>query len=264
MLVRKEAIKDLYRSILNREADDSGLNHYLRSADSIDNIQNILLNSEEYKNKPKKLNKILAKEYLQEVVKEFDKFNIPFWLDYGTLLGYYRDNDFINHDYDIDLGVEFINFNPTIIKNFIDLRYIVTMRGYPSDSLVIKLRKNNIMFDIICYYKQPNDTITAVTMDFYDTYMSKVDIIFEQFNLIKVDFLGINVGVPDNVKHYLEQHYGNDFITPSLTWNPKNMIPTNEIIDRKKEFADINKWLDLEFKSTRDGHLLRVEVGNVL
>jgi hypothetical protein len=53
-------------------------------------------------------------------------------------------------------------------------------------------------------------------------------------------------------------------MTPSLTWDCKNMIHTNEIIDRKKEFADIDKWLDLEFKLTRDGHLLRVEVDNVL
>jgi uncharacterized protein (DUF1919 family) len=49
LLDRKEAIKELYSSILNREADSSGLNHYLNSNYSIEYIQNILLNSEEYK-----------------------------------------------------------------------------------------------------------------------------------------------------------------------------------------------------------------------
>ena len=29
---------------------------------------------------------------------------IDFWIDYGTLLGYRRDNDFLEHDSDIDTG----------------------------------------------------------------------------------------------------------------------------------------------------------------
>ena len=258
LLDRKKAIKELYLSILNREADSSGLNHYLNSNYSIDVIENILLNSEEYKNKPKKINKNLAKQYLQEVSNEFNKFNIPFWLDYGTLLGYYREKDFIEHDYDIDLGVEFINFNPKIIEKFIELGYKVTARGYPNDSLVIKIRKNNISFDIVCYYKQLNNTIVAVTMDFFDTYMSKVDITFEQFNLVEVNFLGIEVGIPDNVEHYLKQHYGENFMTPSLTWDCKNMISTKEIINRNKEFNDITEWLGPNFNVTRNNNLLKI------
>ena len=27
------------------------------------------------------------------------------WLDFGTLLGYYRENDFISHDLDMDFGI---------------------------------------------------------------------------------------------------------------------------------------------------------------
>ena len=29
---------------------------------------------------------------------------IPFWLEFGTLLGYYREHDFIRHDCDLDFG----------------------------------------------------------------------------------------------------------------------------------------------------------------
>ena len=41
---------------------------------------------------------LLAKQVL-------DDLGVPFWLSHGTLLGAIRDNDFIAHDSDIDLGV---------------------------------------------------------------------------------------------------------------------------------------------------------------
>ena len=31
--------------------------------------------------------------------------NYDIWLDFGTLLGYYRENDFISHDLDMDFGI---------------------------------------------------------------------------------------------------------------------------------------------------------------
>lgn len=45
----------------------------------------------------------------ETVLKDFaqilNEHSIPFWLDYGTLLGYHREHDFIGHDTDIDTGV---------------------------------------------------------------------------------------------------------------------------------------------------------------
>lgn len=34
-----------------------------------------------------------------------DSENVLFWLDYGTLLGAYREHDFIKHDFDLDIGL---------------------------------------------------------------------------------------------------------------------------------------------------------------
>lgn len=49
-LIRKLGINNLYKTILSREADEEGLNHYFNSGLSIEEIKNILYNSEEYKN----------------------------------------------------------------------------------------------------------------------------------------------------------------------------------------------------------------------
>ena len=47
----------------------------------------------------------MAKKNLQEVKAVFDKFDIRYWLDLGTLLGAVRDGKIIPWDDDIDFGV---------------------------------------------------------------------------------------------------------------------------------------------------------------
>lgn len=49
LTIRKNSIKTLYNEVLYRDADSSGLNHYLGSNLSIEQIKDILLNSDECK-----------------------------------------------------------------------------------------------------------------------------------------------------------------------------------------------------------------------
>jgi len=46
----------------------------------------------------------VAIEILRRIKEVFDKYDIEYWLDYGTLLGAVRDGKFISWDTDIDLG----------------------------------------------------------------------------------------------------------------------------------------------------------------
>ena len=45
------------------------------------------------------------KDILTRVSRVFHKLNIPFFLSSGTCLGFYREGKFLDHDYDIDVGV---------------------------------------------------------------------------------------------------------------------------------------------------------------
>ena len=51
---------------------------------------------------------VVVKNYGQEVLKimyeECNKIGIDIWLDFGTLLGWYREKDFISFDMDMDFG----------------------------------------------------------------------------------------------------------------------------------------------------------------
>ncbi|GAI07387.1 unnamed protein product, partial [marine sediment metagenome] len=56
-----------------------------------------------------KMDEKIAIETLQLLKDLLDKHNIEFWLNYGTLLGAYRDKRFIRWDNDIDLSTWDIN-----------------------------------------------------------------------------------------------------------------------------------------------------------
>ena len=43
--------------------------------------------------------------------------NYDVWLDFGTLLGYYRENDFISHDLDMDFGIIINDYDDFLEKN---------------------------------------------------------------------------------------------------------------------------------------------------
>ena len=43
-----------------------------------------------------------------------DEANVKYWVDFGTLLGIYRDGKFIEHDFDIDLGMYAKDYNKDI------------------------------------------------------------------------------------------------------------------------------------------------------
>ena len=54
-------------------------------------------NKQDYKNN--------ATEVLLHAKECFDKAGLFFWIDFGTLLGAYREKDFIKHDMDIDISM---------------------------------------------------------------------------------------------------------------------------------------------------------------
>ena len=62
---------------------------------------------ERHQMRMKKISDTFKKEAL-DVLRLFSNAlnanNVPFWLSSGTLLGYYREHDFIKHDFDLDTG----------------------------------------------------------------------------------------------------------------------------------------------------------------
>ena len=73
-----------------------------------------------------------AEQLLNKLTISLNNSNILFWLDYGTLLGYYRENDFIKHDNDLDIGAR--------VEDAEKIRTVLTSNGF---KLVHKYHSSN-------------------------------------------------------------------------------------------------------------------------
>lgn len=104
-----------------------------------------------------KINKTYAYELLNILHKLFKKKNIFFWLSGGTALGFYRNNDFIDHDDDIDISLfysskdKFVKYVlPKLINNGFIIRHIDIDRTRTKNGVhaFMSLRYKNITLDI--------------------------------------------------------------------------------------------------------------------
>ena len=174
----------------------------------------------------------LLKENFEEILNvvyssELKKYNI--WLDFGTLLGYYRENDFISHDLDMDFGVQVSSFEEfeVIEKYLINNGFNRTKEFYFNKNLVeLSYSYKGLNVDFIIYNKE-NDRVSSDTIFFmtnalgnptrYEVYHYEIPF----SGLKECDFKGMKVKVPDNTQEYLRTLYGEDFETPNTNYNWK-------------------------------------------
>ena len=174
----------------------------------------------------------LLKENFEEilnVVYSSDLKDYNIWLDFGTLLGYYRENDFISHDLDMDFGVQVSSFEEfeVIEKRLINNGFNRTKEFYFNKNLVeLSYSYKGLNVDFIIYNKG-NDRVSSDTIFFmtnalgnptrYEVYHYEIPF----SGLKECDFKGMKVKVPDNTQEYLRTLYGEDFETPNTNYNWK-------------------------------------------
>ena len=174
----------------------------------------------------------LLKENFEEilnVVYSSDLKDYNIWLDFGTLLGYYRENDFISHDLDMDFGVQVSSFEEfeVIEKNLINNGFNRTKEFYFNKNLVeLSYSYKGLNVDFIIY-KKGNDKVSSDTILFMTNALGKptryevyhYEIPFS--DLKECEFKGKKVKVPANIQEYLRTLYGEDFETPNTNYNWK-------------------------------------------
>lgn len=149
--------------------------------------------------------------------RALDRLNIPFFLSSGTCLGYVREGKIIDHDYDIDIGIFREDYNEDIVKEFEKegLVHVHTL-GSLDDGYELKfILPDTIMgkfakMDLFLHYRD-NGKIKWYA---YSPLDEKVTYSVTEFDVKRVNFNGVDVGVPDPTLRYIEEHYGDDWFKP--------------------------------------------------
>ena len=174
----------------------------------------------------------LLRENFQEVLKiiynsELKKYDL--WLDFGTLLGFYREKDFINHDLDMDFGIIINDYNDFLEKEKYLLKngFSRTKEFYYKNRLVeLSYSYKGLNVDFIVYRRKA-DVIESDTIFFMTNALGKPTR-YEVYNyslpfseLEEHNFKAVEIKVPNNAREYLSKLYGEDFEVPNTNYNWK-------------------------------------------
>ena len=181
--------------------------------------------------------------------------NVDYYLDFGTLLGIVRENDFIRHDDDIDLTIVEKDANPrqilkVLLNNGFDFIHAMKVGGRIVEFSVAykKLSADfffyipvnrpscvgicGVYFDPTVKYDNPNQNNYRVWF-FPDDIKTRIS-----------QFKGTSVKIPVDAEKLLEFEYGKGWRLPIKDWSADDLEERYKIMD---DFAvriiDINEVL---------------------
>ena len=159
------------------------------------------------------MNYPVAEENLKLAKRILDVLNVPFWLTCGTLLGVIRDNDFISHDTDIDLGIFIKNWNPGIIKAFEGNGFeLYHQFGTKEKGLEYSFVRRGVKVDLFFFYQDPESGFNWMSVYGGKGMKSMCKYNFPWLaNFIEIEFKHEKFMVPSNYERYLAAQYGEDW-----------------------------------------------------
>jgi hypothetical protein len=182
----------------------------------------------------RKLLKKYGLEALIQADKAFRSVGSFMFLDFGTLLGAYREKNFIAHDFDLDASIlcELMPQNlPELLQkygfkhlkdSYIKETGLITEDVYSYKGLHIDFwiyfKKNN---DLFCYWGRKHETLPPVHADKADGFPCKLSWVTDT-GFSEMDFLGHKFYAPNNIPQWLEEIYGSSFMTPIKKWSEDN------------------------------------------
>ncbi|KAH9406155.1 hypothetical protein TYRP_013757 [Tyrophagus putrescentiae] len=152
-----------------------------------------------------------------------DTLRIPFWLSSGTLLGYYRQCDYIVYSGDVDIGVWAEDFRPELVEAFSTANLpLIHWFGRPNDSLELSFVNGaggDLKLDIFFFYRNTTSKKGNARTGLKFRYD------FPPFSLCWTEFVGLLLRIPCETERYLEANYGKDWATPVRGWDWKTSPP---------------------------------------
>jgi len=186
-------------------------------------------------------------EAIQKLNNVFEKENIEYWLEFGTLLGAVREKNFIEHDLDIDIGL-FIDNDSDKIEQLLTMAGFKKIQQIEVDNGSFALEQTyqyrGVTVDLFYFTKIDNMMYCHVfTGEYGKSWESTIEdngglVVYQHAfpykGLKKIKFLKMNFTIPSNEIEHLTAQYGNDFMVKDKNWNPYVMAPNKTILIDKK------------------------------
>lgn len=170
---------------------------------------------------------IFKKHCLQNLLRARDALNtlkINYWLTDGTLLGFYREGDFITGDKDVDIGVMIEDWSEDLIKTFqMNGLKLLRINGNKAGGLEYTFTRRGVNLDVFFFYREKDYVWHATWLG-----NQMIRYKFPPFKVKEAKFLGHGFSVPEDTEAYLVLKYGANWRTPDKNWNwakdPENIF----------------------------------------
>lgn len=165
----------------------------------------------------------------QTFVDTLSSSNLRFWPEFGTLLGIYRDGDFIKYDNDFDFGafvddidaIHSLLTSAGFVREYLyyskELNYVreatYSWKGVHIDIFYFKSEEEHD----ICYSFIPNSIDGQNGLCYKIKYFT-----FEKIELMPIVFKGLKLTIPKDTQHHLMVSYGPHFMIPDPNFKSIN------------------------------------------
>ncbi len=155
---------------------------------------------------------IYGEKTLHEIVPLLTRLKINVFLSGGTLLGYYRDNNFIKHDDDLDFGLFEDDIKKMdLLKDELQKLGWVYRKDWSWKGMSFEKPKYDYFnIDFYYYFRQGDDYIASPTFGDEKDYWP-ADIFTKMTPIV---FFGENLTIPGKIEKYLERVYGKNWKIP--------------------------------------------------
>lgn len=174
-------------------------------------------------------------ETTREVGRLLTEARVPWWVDYGTLLGLARDGRIIAHDRDVDLGFFGKDWAKVhdVASRLRDLGYYPSHSRYKEDNpkqpwcggdslTVYRSKSNRNHVDLFPWYEQGEMCHRASYLD-VDRYKGRAFPFTKLWPLQPLTWEGILVWAPKDLHWFVCHRYGDNWRTP-LTSNNDGVV----------------------------------------
>ena len=173
-------------------------------------------------------------DMLRSFSEALNKAGIKFWLEFGTLLGYYREHGFIAHDLDIDTGTYYEN--ATAVRAALENAGFKLVREYKvldDGGMEHCFLFRHITIDVFFFRKDGNVMFCNSFYNILKADLSKKRYANKRIRMgvkrievpvmdyVPAKFYDCDVYVPADTDRYLRVHYGDSYMIPNPRYDNK-------------------------------------------